>query len=797
MIRLFLKTAFRNLTRDPRTSLLNIGGLVAGLIVFLYIMVHVCNEFSFDRFHEKSDRIYRCVNEVKFGDREMKLADSNDPLAEAILSDLPEVESCVRVYNKREVVVSNEENSFIEPFVIYADSTFFNVFDFELISGNKETALSEPNSVLITEKAAKKYFGNKLPLGEDLIIGEHKILYKVAGILADIPKNSHLQFDLLASYASLRNWRYPNWGNWDGTYTYILVKPNINISEFKKKFGAFPIDYYAESIKQAIDIDWRDFIAGGNYINSILQPLTEIHLDASYEDDLLNKGNSRLLIILELVGILILIIACINYINITTARATNRAQEVGIKKVTGSRRSKLILQFLFEAFLQCFIAIILSLVLFIIILPVLNKVSGLEIWPQDLLNKWALITILILPLLLSFLAGGYPAMIITRLKPVNVIKSRIVSDRTSKWIRGSLVSFQFSVFLILIISVIGISKQIDYIKNMDTGFNKENVIELYNINQLGKKKPTFKEEILKDPNIVSASFNYLTGGGGNPFGPAGSSEKYIMGRLEADKDFAETYQIEIIDGNFFNSNNPTEREHVILNESAARILGIDNCDNAYIRDYNREIACQVIGIVKDFQRRSFHFKVEPTVIVFDESYGNLSIRLAENATDQALASLEKTWKRFDATTPFTYVFKDDIINNQYKADDQLSVILKASTLFAIIISCLGLMGLVAYTANSRRKEIGVRKVNGAKIVEILALLNQDFLKWIIVSLVISMPVAWIIINKWLNNFAIRISIDWWVFLFAGVMALGIALVTVSWQSWKAASRNPVEALRYE
>ena len=797
MIRLFFKTAIRNLTKDPKTSILNIGGLMVGLIVFLYIMVHVYNEFSFDRFHKKADRIYRCVSHIKFGDTEYKAADSNDPLAEAILSDLPEVEASVRIYPERDIAVGNGSFSFMEPVILYADSGFFNVFDFKLISGNKATALSGPNDVLITEKVSKKYFGNSSPLGELLIIGEKHQQYKVVGILADIPKNSHLQFDIVASYSSIENTRYASWGNWDGTYTYILLRPDTDISKFREKYAAFPTNYYAETLKDAIGVDWHDFVEGGNFIIPQLQPLKEIHLATGFESDLPNKGNARLLIILELVSILILIIACVNYINISTARASGRAQEIGIKKVTGSKRSRLVLQFIFEAFIQCFIALVLALFLYFLLLPVINRISGLDVGPNDITNRLTLLIILMLPFILAFLAGGYPALYITGQKPVNVMKSRVLSDKNGKWIRGGLVSFQFAISVILILSVIVITKQLNFIKNEDIGLETDNIVELYNIRQLGDSKLTFKEEILKDPNIVAASFSALSDPGGNPFGPYNSQEKILMNRIEADKDFIQTYQIKMLDGKFFESTSQSERQNVVINETAARILGVQNCNDTYIHDYNRGGDSKVIGIVRDFQVKSFHFKIEPTVIVFDNDYGYLGVRLNKGATSQALSTLEKTWKNFDALTPFSYVFKNDALDRLYKSEEQLSAILRVSTIFAIIIACLGLLGLVSYTANSRRKEIGVRKVNGANLIEILSLLNQDFLKWVLVSLVIALPVSWIIIDNWLNSFSVRTDLNWWLFVIAGLTAIGIALITVSWQSWKAANRNPVEALRYE
>ena len=797
MFRLFFKTAYRNLLNDKNNNILNIVGLVAGIIAFIYIVVYVFGEYSFDKFHKDSENIYRCCTDVKFPGMDSKMADSNDPLAPAIRENLPDAESTTRVYYKYSYVVANHSNSFIEDQVLFADSNFFEMFDFDLITGNKRTALNGPNKLVLTEKAALKYFGDKSPIGKTLNMGENKTSYEITGILQKIPKNSHLQFEILGSYSTLTESRYGNWGNFDGTYTYVKLKPDVNQKAFESNMNTMVLPYFAQIMEDGLGISMEEFEAQGNHITAFLQPLADIHLNTDLDNDTRTKGSYRMLHILELTGILILIIACINFINISTAKSTNRAREIGLKKICGSLRLGLFFQIISESFIYSLISVLLAITFFILLLPIINSYTGLIIEPNDLLNRWTISILIFLPIILSILAGGYPALIITRLKPLNIIKTKSLSGNAGKWARGSLVSFQFIIFLLLVLSAITIKKQILFVRNHDTGFQKDNLVIINNTIQLGDHKENFKNEILKNSGVIIASFNQFFTGGGNPFGPAKTNETIMMSRMKADKYFQNTFKIEMADGEFFSKNASSEKNNVVISTTAAKMLGWNNCQDKYLHDYNEDKDLKVIGIVKDFERSSFKLNPTPLAILPGDNSGDLIVKISGQNMSQTISQLEDVWKTFDETTPFQYEFVDSKLNSFFKAEEQLSRIMSASTLFAIVIACLGLFGLVSYASNKRQKEIGIRKVNGAKIYEVLGLLNKDILIWVLLATIIACPLARIFLKNWLENYAVQTSLDWWLFVLAGISALIMAILTVSWHSWNTARKNPVEALRYE
>jgi putative ABC transport system permease protein len=802
MFKLFLKTAIRNLLKDKFHSFLNITGLALGLVAFLYIATFTFHEISFDNFHSKANRIYRCVAFIKLGETAMNIPRSESPLAAAMKNDLPAVEASVRLYPNYNVNTLCNEKKFTEKEIWYADANVFEVFDFKLLEGDPKTALSSPNTILLTKYAAQKYFGNESPMGKSIFLGSDKDNYVVTGILDKVPDNSHLQFEMLASFSTLPISRKADeWGNFNNTSTYVVIKEGTNFKEFEKEFDISLRKYEEPVVQKYVGVSLTELESRGGFLKHKLQPLRDIHLNSTFSDETQTYGNLRFLIVLGITGILILIIACFNFVNLSTSRASLRAKEIGVKKIMGSTQKAIIYQILTESFLHCLIALIISVLFLLITLPLLNYYSETIIKPEFFLNPLTLITIVTIPLIIALLAGSYPAFYIAAFNPVEIVKGKNTAVNSKSLTRGALVTLQFVVFIVLVFCTIIIHKQINFLRQQNPGFAKENVLVVKSTFYLGSNRNSFKTELLKNPSVLSASYSSIlpsTGGeNSNPFSAKGSDKSFIMNHMEADNDFQKTLKVQLIDGRFFADNVNLESKNAIINEEAANLLGWSDCNEKYIHDNADGNDFKVIGIMKSFHIKSLREKTFPLVLKYNTSSDYLSLRLEPGNLSQVIKTVKRQWENFRSDEPFEYFFLDQAFDAQYKSEERLAKIIGLSTSIAILIACFGLFGLVSFAATQKRKEIGVRKVNGARVSEILAMLNKDFVKWVVIAFVIATPVAWYAMHKWLENFAYRTSLSWWIFALAGVMALGIALLTVSWQSWKAATRNPVEALRYE
>ncbi len=801
MFKLFYKTFARNLLRDKLHAILNIVGLALGFTAFLYIVTYIFHETSYDSFHEKSERIYRCVQHIKLGDEPIYGSQAEPVLATTAKNELAEVEDAVRLYLRNDVTTEYKDNKFTEEEIWYADSNIFRIFDFNLLEGNPETALSRPNSILLTKKAALKYFGNEDAIGKSLLLNLDKEQYVVTGILEDLPMNSHLQFDFLASFSTLPRSKDLEWSN-TSTYTYILAKANTDFENFSENYNTFLTQKYIPIIEQATGMSFSDFKNHGSFINFFLQPIEDIHLSSTHPSASNNAGNIRYLIILFITGMFILIIACFNFINLSTSRASLRAKEIGIKKIIGSTRRTIIYQILTETFFNCLIALLISIALLLLVLPMINNYSETVIEAEFLLNKFILIAICTMLITVTFLAGCYPALYITRFKPAQIIKGKFGNSGKKSPIRGGLVAFQFTVFIILIFCTIIINKQISLLQNQNPGFNKNNVLVIEKANLLGTHRNSFKKEIAKNSGVLSASYSSSIPSqnhGSGAFGMKGSEKWFAMDRMNVDHDFQNTLKTQMLEGRFFIDNSESEISNVIINEEAAKILGWPeiNEKQIYIIDDGKKHYFNVVGIMKNFHLKSLREKSDPLVLNLVNTGQYLSIRLRPGEYRTVIGAAKNQWEKFKRDAPFEYFFLDKAFDAQYKSEIRLGKIIGLFTIIAIIIACLGLFGLVSFTAAQRRKEIGVRKINGATISDILTMLNKDFVKWIVMAFGFASPVAWYIMSKWLEDFTYKTALSWWTFVLAGSSALVIALVTVSWQSYKAASKNPVEVLRYE
>ena len=804
MIRRYLQLLIRNIRKDIYQSSLNIIGLTMGFAAIIFIVAYIYHESSLDAFHSKADRIYRVVTNVKLGETEEFLTNSENPMAVAAKNDLPEVEEATRLYFNKNQVLKAGEKKIIDEKLWYADENIFDVFDFELLEGDKKTALAQPNSIVVTEDFGRKYFGNVPLTGKTIEVGTPGTSYTITGILKDIPKNSHLQFEALASYNSLPVFKRTgalDWGNFRDLYTYILLKKNTDFKTFEAKFDELPVRYYATMMKTNMGIAMEEFEKQGNYVRHRLQPLKEIHLDKTYVDDIFQYGNKQMLYILGAIGILIIIVACFNFINLATARASLKAKEIGMKKVLGSSKQTIIFQLLSETFIQCLLALSLSVFVLLIVLPLLNSLTGLNLESTDFIKFPVIYLFFLLPFIISLLAGLFPAFVISKYKPVEVIKENNLNMGSYSLVRNVLVSLQFVVFIVLIAGTISIGKQLYFLRNQHPGFSKENVLVIENSDRFEQSSAVLKNELKNYPEVFDACFASdlpsRFGGASNPFSKPNDDRRIFLSRIYVDGDFLNTLKIKLADGRFFTNNINEEIGNAVINRKAAEMLGWTDCSNKIIFDYNGGNNFNIIGIVEDFHLGSLKLEQSPVIIRIADQAQFLALRI-QPGSERSVAELAKTkWEELNSALPFEYFFLDNAFNAQYKTEERLSKLVSLFSGVSAIIACFGLLGLVSFAAVRKRREIGIRKVNGAKVSEILTLLNKDFIKWVAIAFMIATPIAYYAVNKWLENFAYKTSISWWIFALAGVLALGIALVTVSFQSWKAATRNPVEALRYE
>ncbi len=803
MFKLLFKTAIRSILKDKYQSALNIFGLILGFAAFLFIASYFFHEYSFDRFNTKADRIYRCVTKVRMGDTQESLSNSEAPLAMTAKENLPEVEDATRIYFRKNVVVTVGENKYMEKNFWYADASVFHIFDFPLLKGDQNEVLAKPNTVVITPDFSKKYFGEGDAIGKSIELNDGE-LYEVTGILDNIPENSHLQFDMLASFSSIgfsSDYNIMRWGNFRDMFTYILLKENTELATMNKKLQDFTSQYYIPMMEKN-GMSYDDFINSGNFVKHSLQPLKEVHLNSTFTDSTAIYGNKQLLFALGFIGILIIIIACFNFINLTTARASLRAKEIGIKKIVGSGKRKIIVQVLFETFIQCLVALVGAVLLLSIGLGLLNSYVELNIEFVQFFTWQGMVIMLTILLFVVAMAGIFPSFVIARFNPSEIIKGLAMRWNTKSGYRNILVSFQFVIFIALIACTIIVKKQVSLLHHQNPGFYKENILVVNNTAKLGNSRQAFKQEIKKNSDVISASYTNslpsMFDGSSNPFSKTDKKNQIFLYRVNCDTDFLNTLQIKLLEGRNFKADAGSERFNAIINKKAAEAFEWTDCNNKIIYDFNNGgNNFNVIGIVEDFHIESLREKIEPMIIRYEETGTYLAVRIRPESAPDAIEKAKTIWGSLNNEAPFEYSFLDESFDNQYKQEVRFGKLVSLFSIISIVIACLGLLGLVSFTLLRKQKEIGIRKVNGANVAEVLAMLNKDFVRWVAVAFIVAIPIAYYTMNKWLENFAYKTTLSWWIFALAGLLALGIALLTVSWQSWRAATRNPVEALRYE
>jgi putative ABC transport system permease protein len=808
MINNYLKIAFRNLWKRKGFSAINIIGLAIGLATCLLIMLFVLDELSYDRFNKKADRIYRVDGEIKFGGNHFILAVSTDPMGPTVKKDFPQVEQYVRFRSNGGFLVKKGNENVQEENVVFADSTLFDVFTLPMIDGNASTALQQPNSVVITETIARKYFNTTQAAGKTFIIN-NRDNYTITGVIKDIPSQSHFTFDFFVSMATLAESRNNNWVS-NNFNTYIVLKEGADPKKLEAQFDALVEKYVGPQVMALMSIDMNEFKKSGNYERHTLTPLTSIHLHSNKVAELGANSSIQYVYIFSAIAFFILLIACVNFMNLSTARSANRAREVGVRKVLGSLKNNLVKQFLTESILISCIALVLALALTFAMLPYFNQLAAKNIKLNLLASPWLVPVLLLLVLITGLLAGSYPAFYLSSFKPIQVIKGKLAAGFKTSRLRSGLVVFQFAISIILIIATIVIYKQLHFIQSAKTGFNREQVMVIHNSAPLGKKVNAFREEILKLPGVDNATITgYLPTSGSRNDNPVfadptlDQKRAVSMQTWDVDEQYIPTLGMEMKAGRNFSKDFPTDSSGIIINEAALRLLGFTDPIGKslyYMRDINKKddvSALHIVGVIKDFNFNSMRQQVTPLALMLHANNGNMALRLSSANIHQVVAQIERKYKTMAPAEPFNYSFMDEDFNNLYRTEQRMGVIAISFSSLAILIACLGLFGLAAYAAEQRTKEIGIRKVLGATVSHITAMLSKDFLRLVIIAAVIAFPLAWWFMHSWLQDFAYRTNISWWVFIIAGIVAALIAVVTVSFQTIKAAISNPVKSLRSE
>lgn len=807
MIKNYFKIAFRNLWKNKGFSAINILGLAIGTGTCLLITLYVLDELSFDKFNQKSDRIYRASVDLKFGGAEQKFAVACAPLAFTLVKDYPQIENVVRFRNYGSTSVKKGTQNIHEPNVIYTDSTLFDVFTLPMIAGNPATALTQPNSLVITESIAKKYFNQTDVLGKQMLF-DNKKLSLITGVIKDLPENSHFHFDFFLPLSADPQSREDNWLSFNFN-TYFLLRKGTDPKVLQAKLDAMVPKHLWPQAQQMMNVSPDDFKRSGNYINFNITPLTDIHLRSERIAELSANSSIQTIYIFSAIALFILLTACVNFMNLSTAQSANRAKEVGVRKVLGTQRHNLVRQFLTESVLMSLIAFIIALAISLLLLPFFNHLAFKHFTLSPFEHPLLLPLLLLFSVVTGVVAGSYPAFYLSAFKPIEVLKGKLSCGFKTSYLRSGLVVFQFFISIFLIVGTIVIYRQLNFIQNKKLGFNKEQVLTIKNTYIIGKNAAVFKDEVLKLPGVKSGTISgYLpvpSSRSDNPFFPEGeidSKKAVAMQNWSVDYDYINTLRMDILKGRNFLKEYSTDSNGVIINETAARLFGYRDPIGKKISrmiDVSSKIiqTYTVIGVVKNFNFESLRENIGALCMTLNNSTDAVSFRLATDNISATVKSAEAIWKKMAPEEAFNYSFLNEDFNAMYVSEQRAGTIFIVFAVLAIFIACLGLFGLATYAAEQRTKEIGIRKVLGAGISNIAAMLSKDFLKLVIIAAIISFPVAGWAMNRWLQNFAYRISISWWIFLIAGLFAVTIACITISFQAIKAALSNPVKSLRSE
>ncbi|TFF29733.1 ABC transporter permease [Mucilaginibacter psychrotolerans] len=796
MIANHLKFAFRNLVRTKTFSAINIGGLVVSLTAFILMALYIQNELSYDKFNTRAANIYRVVDDKQTNALMQHGAGSAGPMAPALLADFPQVKQAVRFINA-ESLVKYEDKLFEERNVFFADASVFNVFDLGMVNGDSQTALSTPMSVVITQKTATKYFGNTDALGKTLLLDGKGM--RVTGVIKDVPANSHISFDILISMATAQqkdsgyDWLFSNWYS-NNFWTYILLPDNYDANQLEARFDAFANRHKANTATTKHHYS--------------LEKLTDIYLHSDREGQIGKTGSISSLYVFSAIAVFILLIACINFINLSTARAAERAKEVAVKKVNGVTRNQLVAQFFIESFLMTGLALVIAVFISLMLLPAFNQFAGKNI----VFNFFTPVHLLALAgiwVVVGLLSGSYPAFILSGFNPITALKGNIKTSARSIFIRKGLVVFQFSISVILIISSIVVYTQLQYMQKHDLGFKPAQtmVINFEGDNTVKQQYRLIKSELMRLKGVKSVSASSNVPGATEPGGWSMDFAKRTGDTIHAelpifltDFTFMKQYNIPMVAGRGLSEQFAADTlESMIINETALRKLGFTNANEAIgVKVGMYPTDGRIIGVYKDFHFQSLQKPIEPLAIrVLPGNFRLFSVEMNTANVRQTVADIEKLWKDMVPQRPLEYSFLNERFNQQYNAEIKFGQLFALFTTLAITIACFGLFGLALFSVKQRTKEIGVRKVVGASVTQIAALISKDFVALVLVAILIASPIALFAMSKWIQSFAYRIELSWWIFVSGGAIAVVIAISTISYQAIKAAMANPVKSLRSE
>ncbi len=800
------KVALRNMKRQKGYSLINILGLSVGMACCILILLWVKDELSYDRYHENADQLYRVVVKGKMSNRDIHFSTSPAPLAKALVDEFPEVLQATRFLSSRNVLVSYQEKYFNESLMLYADANFFDVFSIPLIKGDPREVLRQPNSVVITKEAALKYFGDQDPLGKTLTFNNRTDL-RITGLAEDVPSNTHFHTDFFVSLATVPDSRNQNWFN-NPYHTYIVLDEDTSLEDFQAKLPEIISKYMGPLAKKVMGVTMEEFQSSGNTFGYFLQPATSIHLHSDLEYELETNGSITYVYLFSLIALFILVIACINFMNLATARSSARAREVGVRKVLGSDRPKLIKQFLTESILMSILSFVLAIVIVAFLQPFFNNLSGKQLDIASYCSWSSCLGAIAVILFVGIFAGSYPAFFLSSFQPISMLRGVVKTGTKSSWFRSGLVVFQFSISIVMLIGTFVVKNQLEYIRNKKLGFEKEQLLVIQRAENLGQNKEAFRNELFRSYDVINVAFsNSVPGRHLGDFTHlaegASANEMVRMFLLYGDFNFFDTLKMEMIEGRYFSKDIPADRNSVILNETAAAALAMkDPVGKRLLRSSLAQEGSEfftIIGIVKDFHFESLHQKIRPLALYLlsEDEARYVSIRIRQGSIPKTLAFIKSKWDEFVSRQPFEYFFLDDDFDSLYKTEQKVGQLFSVFAILAILVACLGLFGLASFTAEQRTKEIGIRKVLGANVPHIVALLTKEFSRWVLLANLIAWPIAYFAMGRWLQNFAYRVSIGPRIFFLAAGLVFFVALFTVSYQALRSASANPVDALKHE
>ncbi|HBC78245.1 MAG TPA: cell division protein FtsX [Bacteroidales bacterium] len=808
MLKNFFVNGLRIFRKNPGYIALNVSGLAIGLAGFLFIILYVINELSYDRFHKNYENIYRLKVVGRMAGGEIDQAVTAAPMARAMVADYPEVLEATRFTSMGEWLIRFGENRFNEDGVLFADSSIFKVFSFRLLKGDPASALERPKSLILTEEYAKKYFGDMDPMGQKMIVEADTNLYTVTGVIQNIPDNSHIKFDILASLSS-----YPQQANnqfWvsHNCYTYILVKNGTVKADLEEKFQGMVVKYVGPQLKQILGLTIEDFKKAGNDFRYVMEPLKDIHMKGASQYSLEPGGSLTTIYIFSVIALLILLTAIINYVNLATAKSASRAKEVGVKKVAGAGKTGLMAQFLGESLIIAAFAAFIAIILVFVLLPSFNQLTGKEVSAGQLQSLQGIALLAGLVIFTGVASGFYPGFVLASFNPVEVLKGTLNPGSVSKKLRRLLVIFQFTVSIAIIIGSIIVYRQLNFMTNKDLGFNKDNLIIIRRADSFFRQRESFREQLINMPGIENVGFSRAVPGGvynNNGFLKDEDPEKntYLMNQTQVSYDFPQTLGVQLVKGRFFSKEFGTDSTAILINEAAAKSLGMTDPVGKYIlqpagpQQFTR---LQIIGVMKDFNIESMHKKITPVCFTVLGNFGGdqfAAVRISDKDIPGTIKAIEQKWQTYTTTQPFQYDFLTDSWNNLYSSEMKTGKIFLLFSILAVFIACLGLLGLVTFITNKRTREIGIRKTYGASIRIVLRLLSKEVVYLILISSVIAYPIAFFGSRYWLEGFADKVNINPLIYLSATLITLAVGWLSISYQTIKAANYNPANALRIE